>query len=220
MKTVNVIHIIAALTIIALGGCAVAPASLLGQSASATDITTNTTSTVGEEGATTNGSNNSITTNTDSNVTLGDLFHIGQTIEETFNPINETYAVISYVDRVTLMPPNATTGDVINATERGNLTVHILPNGLSAHQGQGVMTVEDGGGQEESATTTFASLSRTDAEGTTGRANGVIFYSTNSTVQLAFLNNKVGIVQLDFSPEESTIKVWELKGGTFGSILE
>jgi hypothetical protein len=220
MKTVNVIHIIAALTIIALGGCAVAPASLLGQSASATDITTDTTSTVGEEGATTNGRNNSTTTNTDSNVTLGDLFHIGQTIEETFNPINETYAVISYVDRVTLMPPNATTGDIINATERGNFTVNILPNGLSAHQGQGVMTVEDGGGQEESATTTFASLSRTDAEGTTGRANGVIFYSTNSTGQLAFLNNTVGVVQLDFSPEESTIKVWELKGGTFGSILE
>ena len=189
MKTVNIIHMIAALTIIALGGCAVAPASLLGQSASATDMTTTTTA-VGEEGATTNGSNNTIP-NTDSNVTLGNMFHIGQTIEETFNPINETYAVISYVDRVTLMPPNATTGDVINAIERGNFTVNILPNGLSAHHGQGVITIEDGGNQEESATTTFASLSRTDAQGTTGRANGVIFYSTNSTGQLAFLNNKV-----------------------------
>jgi hypothetical protein len=221
MNTVNVIQLIVGMTIIALTGIAVVVgASLLSvQSVSATtdDLVTDATAGGEEEGATTSGN---ITTNSDSNVTLGNLFHIGQTIEETFNPINETYAVISYVDRVTLMPPNATTGDVINATERGNLTVHILPNGLSAHQGQGVMTVEDGGGQEESATTTFASLSRTDAEGTTGRANGVIFYSTNSTEQLAFLNNKVGIVQLDFSPEESTIKVWELKGGTFGSILE
>jgi hypothetical protein len=210
-------------TIIALVGIAVTagPPSLLAQLGYATDVTTTTTGGQGggeEEGATTSG--NTTTTNTDSNVTLGNLFHIGQTIEETFNPINETYFVLTYVDRVTLMPPNATTDVVINATERGNFTVNILPNGLSINQGHGLITTEGDGGQEESATTTFASLGRTDAEGTTGSATGVIFFSTNSTGQLAFLNNMVGIAQLEFTPEEATIKVWEWKGGTLAPILQ
>ena len=188
-----------------------ASASLLVQSVNATDVITGATGGGGEEeGATTSGN---ITTNSDSNVTLGDLFHIGQTIEETFNPINETYFVLTYVDRVTLMPPNAATDVVINATERGNFTVNILPNGLSMNQGHGLITTEGDGGQEETATTTFASLGRTDAEGTTGSVTGVIFFSTNSTGQLASLDNMVGIAQLEFTPEESTIKVWEWKGG-------
>ena len=206
-------------TIIALVGIAVTtgPTSLLGQLACATDLTTTTTGGQ-EEGATTSG--NATTPNGDSNVTLGNLFHIAQTIEETFNPINETYFVSTYVDRVTLMPPNATTDLVINATERGNYTVNILPNGLSINQGHGVITTEGDSGQEETATTTFASLGRTDAEGTTGSATGVIFFSTNSTGQLAFLDNMVGIAQLEFTPEESTIKVWEWKGGTLAPILE
>jgi hypothetical protein len=227
MKTVNVIQIIVGMTIIALAGIAVVigGASLLSVqpvSATITDLITGTTVGGGEEeGATTSGNTTTTITNTDSNITLGNLFHVGQTIEETFNPINDTYFVISYVDRVALMPPNAT-GVVINATERGNFTVTILPNGLSVNQGQGLITTEDGDGgqEEETATTTFASLGRTDAEGTTGSATGAIFFSTNSTGQLAFLNNMVGIAQLEFSPEEATIKVWEWKGGTLAPILE
>jgi hypothetical protein len=221
MNTVNVIQIIVGMTIIALTGIAVVVgASLLSvQSVSATtgDLVTDATAGGEEEGATTSG--NTIT-NSDSNVTLGNLFHIGQTIEETFNPINETYFVLTYVDRITLMPPNATTDVVINATERGNFTVNVQPNGLSIDQGQGIITTEGEDGQEETATTTFASLSRTDAEGTTGSATGVIFFSTNSTGQLAFLDNMVGIAQLEFTPEESTIKVWEWKGGTLAPILQ
>jgi hypothetical protein len=221
MNTVNVIQIIVGMTIIALTGIAVVVgASLLSvQSVSATtgDLVTDATAGGEEEGAATSGN---ITTNSDSNVTLGNLFHIGQTIEETFNPINETYFVLTYVDRITLMPPNATTDVAINATERGNFTVNILPNGLSINQGHGLITTEGDGGQEETATTTFASLGRTDAEGTTGSATGVIFYSTNSTGQLAFLDNMVGIAQLEFTPEESTIKVWEWKGGTLAPILQ
>ncbi len=209
-------------TVIALVGVAVTagPPWLLAQLACATDLTTTTGGQGGgeQEGATTIG--NATTPNGDSNVTLGNLFHIAQTIEETFNPINETYFVSTYVDRVTLMPPNATTDLVINATERGNYTVNIVPSGLSINQGHGVITTEGDGGQEETATTTFASLGRTDAEGTTGSATGVIFFSTNSTGQLAFLDNMVGIVQVEFTPEESTTKVWEWKGGTLAPILQ
>jgi hypothetical protein len=43
------------------------------------------------------------------------------------------------VYNVTLMPPNATTRAVINATERGNFTVNNLPNELSINQGQGLI---------------------------------------------------------------------------------
>lgn len=224
MKIVNIIQIIVGMTIIALAGIAVVViggASLLSvQSVSATTTDLITGTTVGggeEEGATTSG--NTTNTTTDSNITLGNLFHIGQLIEETINPINETSFVISYVDSVTLMPPH-TPGVVINATDEGNFTVNILPNGLSFSQGQSFLVTEGDDGQEESATSTFFALGRTDAEGTTGNGTGVVFYSTNSTGQLAFLNNMVGISQLEFTPEEGTTKIWEWKGETFAPNLE
>jgi hypothetical protein len=153
--------------------------------------------------------------NNNSNVTLGNLFYSAQTLEESINPINETYIVISYVDNVTLMPTNATAGVVINATERGNFTVNILPNGLSVNQGQGLITTEDGG-QQESATATFASLGRTNPDGT-GSGTGAVFFTTNSTGQLAFLNNLVGIAQIEISSEGTTVKIWEWKGGALPS---
>ena len=216
MKSLNIIGITTSITLIALAGIALVVASslLLIQSVNATtDIMTGTTAGGGgeEEAISTT------TTNNNSNVTLGNLFYVSQGVEATFNPINDTYIISSYLDNVTLMPPNAT-GVVINATERGNYTINIQPNGLSIHQGQGFLMIEDG--TEENATSTFVSLSRTDPEGTTGSATGAVFFSTNSTGQLAFLNNMVGIVQLDFSPEGSTLKIWEWKGGTLAPILE
>jgi hypothetical protein len=211
MRTLKGTEVIVAVTTIVIVGIAlVVAASLLVQSANATGVMTTTTVGGGEAISTT-------TTNNNSNVTLGNLFYVSQGVEATFNPINETYIVSSYLDNVTLMPPNAT-GVVINATERGNYTINIQPNGLSIHQGQGFLMIEDG--TEENATSTFVSLSRTDPEGTTGSAAGAIFFSTNSTGQLAFLNNMVGIVQLEFSPEGSTLKIWEWKGGTLAPILE
>jgi hypothetical protein len=217
------LHLTVGMTIIALAGIAVTAGgpSLLVQLASATtDVTTTTMGGQGEggeEGATTGGNT---TTSTDSNVTLGDLFYsTQQPIEETVNPINETYIEISYVDRVALMPPNAT-GVVINATERGNFTVTILPNGLSINQGQGFITTEDGDGQEESATATFVSLGRVGPDGT-GSHTGATFFSTNSTGRLAFLDNMVGIAQVEISPEGTTVKMWEWKGGgTLAPTLE
>jgi hypothetical protein len=112
------------------------------------------------------------------------------------------------------MPPNAT-GVVINATETSNFTVNIQPNGLSIDQGQGfIMTDEDGvEEEEEEATATFVSLSRTNPDGT-GSGTSIVFFSTNSTGQLAFLNNMVGIAQVEFSSEGSTVRIWEWKGGT------
>jgi hypothetical protein len=197
MKALNIIGITTSITLIALAGIAVTTtASVLNQKGSATDVmnTTNLTTDEAIERS-----------NNNTNVTLGNLFYSAKTLEETYNPVNETYAVISYVYNVTLMPPNATTTTttraIINATERGNFTINTLPNGLSINQGQGlIMTEDDDGGQEEEkATATFVSLSHTYPS-RIGSGTSIAFFSTDSTGQLAFLNNMTGIAQVDFSP--------------------
>src|SRR5919109_1727815 len=209
MRMPNGLEEIVAATTVALTGIALlVAASLLVQSVNASEVMM-TSTTVGEEEGAISGST---TATNNSNVTLGNLFYIAQGVEETFNPVNDTYFVISYVDSVTLMPP--TTDVVINTTETGNFTVNILPNGLSINQGQGLITTEDGGGQQENATATFVSLGRSDPEGTTGSSTGAVFFSTNSPGQLAFLNNMIGIAQVEFSPEGYTVRILEWNGGT------
>jgi hypothetical protein len=134
------------------------------------------------------------------------------------NPVNGTYSVISYLGSRIIMSPNAP-GVVINATERGNLTLNIRPNGLYIEQGQGFIVTEDDDDaaaeeeEEENATLTFISLGSTNPNGT-GSRTGVAFYNTNSTGHLAFLDNMVGIFQTEFSPEGSSFREWEWKGGT------
>jgi hypothetical protein len=132
------------------------------------------------------------------------------------NPINETYIEISTVHNVTIIPPNATTGTTINGTETANTTVNILPNGLALDKGQSLIVTEgddDGTAEQENATTTFADISRMNPDGS-GAGTGVVFFSTNSTGQLAFLDNMVGINDSVFSQGGGTIRVWEWKGGT------
>jgi hypothetical protein len=159
--------------------------------------------------STTNTTNNNV-----SNAALGSLFLTGENIEFNVNPINETYSVISYLGSRIIMPPNAP-GIVINATETGNVTSNIQPNGLSIEQGQGFIVTEDGAAaeKEENATFTYVMLSRANPDGT-GSGTGVSFFNTNSTGQLAFLDNILAIAHVEFSPEGSTLKIWEWKGGT------
>ena len=212
MATLSVLDLILAVTIIALAGISVVTgASLLPQSASATtDLMTNTT--VREQGT----EEETISTTNDniSNALLGSLFSFGENIEFDVNPINETYSAISYLGSRIIMPPNAP-GIVINATETGNVTSNIQPNGLSIEQGQGfIMTEEDAAAEkEENATLTYVMLSRANSDGT-GAGTGVAFFSTNSTGQLAFLDNMVAIAHVEFSPEGSIVRIWEWKGGT------
>jgi hypothetical protein len=122
MKTLNVMGVIVAVTIIALAGIAIvaaAAASLLVQSASATDVTiTNTTVGGEQEGV----SSTTTTTNNVSNAVLGSLFMIVEFETANVNPINETYIEISTVNNLTLMPPDATSTTTINATETTNTT--------------------------------------------------------------------------------------------------
>jgi hypothetical protein len=224
MKTLNVIGVNVAVTIIALAGIAmveaVATASLLVQSASATtDVMTTITSVGGGGGEEAASSSTTTTTTTNNNVSkavLGDVFMIVEFETANVNPINETYIEISTVHNVTLMPPNATAGMTINGTEIANTTVNILPNGLALDKGQSLIVTErgdDGGADQENATTTFVDISRMSADGT-GSGTGVVFFSTNSTGQLAFLDNMVGINDSEFSAGRGTIRVWEWKRST------
>jgi hypothetical protein len=157
--------------------------------------------------------------NNASNALLGRLFSYdeGEDVESNVNPVNETYIVISYSGSRVILSPNAT--GVINATETGNVTINIQPNGLSFNQGHAVIMTEGGAAAEgedvENATISFVLLTRTNPDGS-GNGTSVTYFSTNSTGQLAFLDNLVAIGQVEYSPEEGINRFaeWEWKGGT------
>jgi hypothetical protein len=219
MRTLSSIELGIALTIIALAGISVvtAAASFLAQHASATttDIMTNTI--VGEVETVSTTATTTINNNI-SNALLGRLFSYdeGEDVESNVNPVNETYIVVSYSGDRIILPPNST--DIINATETGNVTINIQPNGLSFNQGHAViMTEGDAAAEEggENATISFVLLTRTNPDGS-GSGTSVTYFSTNSTGQLAFLDNMVAIGQVEYSPEEGINRFaeWEWKGGT------
>ena len=161
----------------------------------------------------------STTTNANNNVSnalLGSLFLVVEFERTSVNPINETYIETTGVSNLTIIPQNATTTTTINATLTSNATVNILTNGPVLYQGQSLIVTEgddDGGtAEQENATTTFVDISRMNPDGTVV-GTGVVFFSTNSTGRLAFLDNMVGISQTEFSPGGGTIRMWEWKGG-------
>jgi hypothetical protein len=182
------------------------------------DTTTTTTSVGGEEeiGSTTN----TTTNNNASNALLGRLFsYLDEEEDEgalNVNPVNQTYIVISYSggNRI-ILPPNGT--GTINATETANVTINIQPNGLSFYQGHAVIMTEGDAAAEggENATISFVYITRTNPDGS-GSGTGVAYFSTNSTGQLAFLDNLVAIGQVEYSPAEGINRFaeWEWKGGT------
>jgi hypothetical protein len=181
--------------------------------AAATTTMTRTATLVGGGGQEAAGSTTTTTTdNNASNALLGRLFSYGEAedTESNVNPVNETYIVISYSGNRIILPPN-TTG-IINTTETGNVTINIQPNGLSFNQGHAVIMTEEGG---ENATISFVLLTRTNPDGS-GSGTSVTYFSTNSTGQLAFLNNMVAIGQVEYSPAEGINRFaeWEWKGGT------
>jgi hypothetical protein len=196
---------------------AIMTSSIMVTPAAATTMTTTTTSVGGGEQEAVSSTTTTTTTNNNNNVSnavLGDLFMIVEFETASINPINETYIEISTVSNVTIIPPNATGGTTINATETANATVNILPNGLGLTKGQSLLVTEgnDGDEEQENATSTFVGISRITPDGPEGGTD-VVFFNTNSTGQLAFLGNMIGIMQSKFSPGGGTIRTWEWKGG-------
>jgi hypothetical protein len=213
MTTLSVIELILAVTIIALAGIAVAAvASLLVQSASATDIMTET---LGEEDALNTPSTSTANNNNNSNAVLGSLFLTGEDKLTSFNPINETFTEVSYVGNRTIMPPDATTTATINATETGNLTLNLQPNGITFVEGQSLLVTEgnsnNNGAEQENATALLVDLNGVRPDDPRS-STGVIFFSTNSTGQLAFLDNMIALYQVKASPAGTAIEMWEWKG--------
>jgi hypothetical protein len=186
--------------------------TLVSASTTGNSTTTTTTSVGGEQEAV----SSTTTTDNASNDLLGRLFSFdeGEDAESNVNPVNETYIVISYSGNRIILPPNAT--GIINATETGNVTINIQPNGLSSNQGHAVIMTE-GDAEEggENATISFVLLTRTNPDGS-GSGTSVTHFSTNSTGQLAFLDNMVAIGQVEYSPAEGINRFaeWEWKGGT------
>jgi hypothetical protein len=76
---------------------------------------------------------------------------------------------------------------------------------------EGGAAAEDG----ENATISFVLLTCTSPDGS-GNGTSVTYFSTNSTGQLAFLDDPVAIGQVEYSPEEGINRFaeWEWKGGT------
>ena len=212
MTTLSVIELILAVTIIALAGIAAAVASLSVQSASATDIMTET---LGEEDALNTPSTSTANNNNNSNAVLGSLFLTGEDKLTSFNPINKTFTEVSYVGNRTIMPPDDTTTTTINATETGNLTLNLQPNGITFVEGQSLLVTEgnnnNNGAEQENATALLVDLNGVRPDDPRS-STGVIFFSTNSTGQLAFLDNLIAIYQVKASPAGTAIEMWEWKG--------
>jgi hypothetical protein len=182
-------------------------------SASTTGNTTaNTTSVGGEQEAV----NTTTATNNVSSAVLGSLFLTGEDRLTSFNPINETYTEVRYVGNRTILPPDAATA-TINATETGNLTLNLQPNGITFVEGQSLLVTEGGGNnsggaeQQENATAVLVDLNGVRPDDPRS-STGVAFFSTNSTGQLAFLDNMIAIYQVKSSPEGTAIRMWEWKG--------
>jgi hypothetical protein len=207
----------AAATIFTLTVIFVSTTTLVAASTSGNNTTTTTTPVGVEEEIVS--TTNTTTNNNVSNALLGRLFSYdeGEDVESNVNPVNETYIVISYSGNRIILPPNAT--GIINATETGNVTINIQPNGLSFNQGHAIIMTEGGAAGEEeggeNATISFVLLTRTNPDGS-GSGTSVTYFSTSSTGQLAFLNNMVAIGQVEYSPEEGINRFaeWEWKGGT------
>jgi hypothetical protein len=183
-------------------------------SATGNNTTTTTTSVGGREQEAVSSTNT--TTNNASNALLGRLFSYLDEEEDVganVNQVNQTYIVISYSGNRIILPPNGT--GTINATETANVTINIQPNGLSFYQGHAVIMTEGDAAAEggENATISFVYLTRTNPDGS-GSGTGVTYFSTNSTGQLAFLDNLVAIGQVEYSPTLNRFAEWEWKGGT------
>src|ERR671917_206291 len=168
LRSIPLLATIFTLTIIfALTSTTLVSASTNGNT---TITTTNTTSVGGEEQEVVSSMTTTTTTNNNPSAVLGNPFMIVEFETASVNPINETYIETSTVNKVTLIPPNATTGTTINATEKVNATISILPNGLALDKGQSLIVTEgddddDSTAEQENATTTFVDISRMNPDG-------------------------------------------------------
>jgi hypothetical protein len=129
------------------------------------------------------------------------------------------------------MPPDSTNTTIssamtINATEKGNLTLKLQLNGITFVEGQSFLVAEGGGSnnsddgeateQQENATAMLVDLNGVRPDDPRS-STGVAFFSTNSTGQLAFLDNLIAIYKLKHLQQEPIFKCGSGKEQTFHS---
>src|ERR687894_3104934 len=172
MPLLRSIHLVASIIILTIIFVLTTATTLVSASTNGnTAITTTNTNSVGEGQEAESSMTTTTTTNNNPSAVLGNPFMIVEFETASVNPINETYIETSTVNKVTLIPPNATTGTTINATEKVNATINILPNGLALDKGQSLIVTEgdddddDSTAEQENATTTFVDISRMNPDG-------------------------------------------------------
>jgi hypothetical protein len=163
---------------------------------------------------------------TSETVILTHPLFIERIFETGRNPVNETHQEITFVGNGTLMPSTQGTGlnssatgvgdIVINTNDRGRVIISPQADGYVFVHGQVFITTEDG---TENATATLYELARQNPDGS-GGGTGVAFFKTNSTGQLAFLDNTVAIFKDEFGPEFNTITGWEWGDGRDAQVPE
>jgi hypothetical protein len=97
----------------------------------------------------------------------------------------------------------------ISVNELGTYWSIVKPGGILHGQGQGLYTIKDESGE----TATWMGYGFGHITGS-GRVSyrGSLFYRTNSTGKLAFLDNLVGVFEFDVDESGNTTgKVWEWK---------
>jgi len=159
------------------------------------------------------GDSTTITNIEDLNLILGGTFLNGTDTLTSFNPINETFTQISYTGERSINPPSIS-NLTINGTESGNLSMIHQPSGITIVYGQSFLTTKadnDHTMKPENATATLIDLNGVRADDPRS-STGVVLFKTNSTGQLAFLDNMIAIYQVKASPEGTEIRMWEWKG--------
>jgi hypothetical protein len=146
--------------------------------------------------------NKNTTTSYDS-ITLAEkpfLIEHGTTTVAT--PINQTHIQISLAGNGTIMLPNST--ETVKTKDTGNAIIRLTPIGDIAQGQIDISTEEDA---SENGTVFFTEI------GQNGKGIGVAYFATNSTGNLAFLDNRVAVFQDELQPNGNTvITAWEWTG--------
>ena len=118
------------------------------------------------------------------------------------NPINQTHIQISLTGNGTITLPNST--ETVKTTkDTGSAIARLTPTGNIVN-GQIHISTEDG---SENATVFFTEI------GQNQKGIGVAYFTTNSTGNLAFLNNMVAVIEDEIQPNGDTfITAWEWRG--------
>ena len=146
---------------------------------------------------------------------LGDLIYeqkgkvIGQRVLGSTSEKGEG-EVISVSPKIeTTFSAEAKLKGTIDITDTGTYWSIIMPGGILCGEGQGVYITKDGSG--ETATWTGQGVGRLMQAGRVSY-RGSLFFRTNSTGKMSFLNNIVGVFEYEVDESGNTAaKMWEWK---------